>query len=244
MERIVILSTNNNPDYYAYLPYQVKAWHSYGWKVCVLATHDCDHEAITGYGADFTVFLPEFDGVRPETIAQASRLYATNYLPEDALLMTCDMDLIPLSDYWHPEPANITVYGHDLTDYSYIPMGYAAMTGKKWKEVFQLTGDTAADMQRDFALYSDMVKSLDWEVWWNYDWRLLTDRLKPFDINHIIRGRRISGTFAYGRIDRGDSMQVPPNETLIDMHCENNNTQHPDKLNRFLELYESFHGKV
>lgn len=244
--KIVVLSTNNNPDYYLYLPYQVKAWHKYGWKVCVMVTPD----VTATLDADYIITMPVVEGIRTETLAQVSRLYASLYLPSDALIMTCDMDLIPLSDYWKPNYNGITVYGHDLTDFSFVPMGYVAMTGDKWINVMGLQGVEYATNLPDKILADvdeiGLARSEQWEQWWNHDWTLLTKRLRPHwdKITFINRGRRLTGTYAYGRVDRGDSMQIPPNETLIDAHCENFNTQHPDKLNKFLALYNSIHGNI
>lgn len=244
MEKIVVLSTNNNPDYFHYSAYQRKAWNKFGWKVCIMTTSD----VVEILPCDYQIILPEID-VRKETLAQAGRLYAANQLPSDAMIMTCDMDLIPLSDYWHPKEDEITIYGHDLTWFSYFPMGYVAMTGEKWKEKFFLTGDTYMDMLRDFKKYSDMVYSDDWNVYWNYDWQFLTDTLMPFkpQLTFVNRGQiDIAGaTLAKGRIDRYNwqATQNQP-EPFIDMHCENNNTRHPAKLEPFLEVYERFHGKV
>jgi len=90
----------------------------------------------------------------------------------------------------------------------------------------------------------------DWNFWWNVDWQLLTNKLKPFynEITFVKRGKRESGPqkgrYAYGRVDRGDGMLIPHGETLIDAHCENNNIMHPDKLNKFISLFESIHGKL
>ena len=248
MKRYVVVSSNNNPDYYFYLPYVEKAWASFGWDLCVMVTHDVDISKLdTRLDTTIIIKLPEIDELRDATVAQAGRLYAANYLPEDALIMTSDMDLIPMKDYWNPNVEDVTVYGHDLTDYTYFPMGYTAMSGASWKHYLNCTLDTKRDMLRD-AQETEVAFSDDWEKWWNFDWDLLTKRLthlkKLGGVTMIKRGRRLTGTYAYGRVDRGDSMKVPPNEELIDIHAENINVQHPDKLNKFLSIYESTHGKL
>lgn len=203
-----------------------------------MCTGDVEHnKVITNNPDTLRLQLPTINGVRTETMAQAGRLYASSYLPENSLVMTCDVDLIPLSDYWHPQQDAITVYGHDLTDYTYYPMGYVAMKKEKWEEVMMLSANINKDMERDFdltkAAYSD-----NWETWWNVDWDLLTKRLEKYknEIRFINRGRRSDAPFAFGRIDRGDSMKwiEAPH---IDMHCENNNVYHPDKLNKFLGIW-------
>lgn len=245
MNKYVVVSSNNNPDYFFYAPYQRKAWNKYGWKLVVMCTHDVE----AYIDCDMLIQLPKFEGVRDQTVAQASRLYAANYLPEDALIMTCDMDLLPLSDYWHPDPNDITVYGHDLTWHSYFPMGYVAMSAKNWKEKFNLTGNTEANMVRDFAKYWDMVNSENWETWWNYDWRYLTDTLMPFksQLKFIDRGQvDIAGaTLAKGRIDRYNIAATSAQSVeFIDFHGHNTSMNNPERNAEFVGIYERFHGKI
>lgn len=240
MQKFVVVSSNNNPDYLFYLPYIEKAWNSYGWTLCVMVTDDVDVSKLVYNNLDTRIFkLPNIEGLRKESIAQAGRLYASNYFKEEVLLMTSDMDLLPLSDYWEPSQEYPTVYGHDLTDYTYFPMGYTVMKSSLWKQLF-------FDMEADAKEYSHLAYAQDWESWWNWDWKMLTDRLKKYaESNSVIminRGRQSNG-FAYGRIDRGNSMAHVEGE-LIDAHCENNNVMHPIKLNRFLEIFENKYGKL
>lgn len=236
MKRYIVVSSNNNPDYLFYAPYLERAWNTLGWDLCVMVTSDVNHADLKLSNPETKVFtLPDIEGLRKESIAQAGRLYAANYFTEDVLLMTSDMDLLPLSDYWHPKEYDATVYGHDLTDYTYYPMGYTAMKSTAWKLYFK-------DMEVDAKEYSSIAFAPDWESWWNWDWKMLTDRLSNTSVTHIHRGRQSNG-FAYGRIDRGNSMAHVEGE-LIDAHCENNNVQHPIKLNRFLEIFEAKYGKL
>ena len=246
MERYIVVSTNNNPDYYGYLKYIKHAWNKLGWKLCVMITADVHPNDIhpDDVPADVVINLPDIPSLRTESIAQAGRLYAANHI--DGLLMTSDMDLLPLSNYWHPNENEITNYGHDLTDFSFYPMGYTAMSSDNWRNVMNLTGSTEADMIRDSNApdlkYSPLAK--DWEEWWNWDWDLLTKRLHSHNVTKILRGRRAGSCFAYGRVDRGDSMQIPINEVLIDAHLENNNIKAPVKWDKFLSLFESVYGKI
>lgn len=245
IKKYVVVSANNNPDYYFYASYVERAWNKYGWNLCVLITHDVNPLDLDLKNTDsIIVQLPDVAGLRSATIAQCSRLYAANYLPQDALIMISDMDLLPLSDYWKPNSQDITVFGRDLTDYTYIPMGYVAMLGSRWTEKMQLSMNTERDMLRDAAEFPDCYSD-EWEKWWNHDWRVLTARLLPHrnEINFVTRGRGHSG-FAYGRVDRGDSMQIPLGETLIDAHCENHNVKHPEKLARFISLFISIYGDL
>jgi hypothetical protein len=247
MERIIVVSTNSNPDYYFYSPYIKKAWNSYGWKVCTMVTDDVPLDKID---SDYTIVVPRIDGLRQETIAQASRLYAANHFNKggfydgDVYLMVSDMDLLPLSDYWHPDITKITSYGHDLTDYTFYPMGYIGMTSDKWRDIMNLQGDTVLELTRDAKLLMTPYMN-DWEKWWNFDWQLLTQRLNESKqpIEHIKRGRQTGSCYALGRVDRGQNMSIPQGR-LIDAHCENVNVMHPDKLSKFLSLFESIYGKL
>ena len=239
MERIVVVSTNNNPDYYGYSKYIKHAWNKLGWKLCTMVTSDVPTDKIY---SDYTVIIPSIEGLRQETIAQVSRLYAANYFSGDYYLMVSDMDLLPLSDYWNPNLNEITSYGHDLTDFTFIPMGYIGMPLQKWKEVMNLSGETLKEIERD-AKEIGVAYKPDWESWWNHDWTLLTKRLKPFQVTHIKRGRQQGSCFALGRVDRGQSMAIPSGQ-LIDAHLENHNINHPEKWAKFISLFESIYGKI
>ncbi len=246
MRKIVVVSTNNNPDYLFFAPYIEKAWNTLGWEVALMLTHDVVVKPETfQFNSDKNIImsLPHVPGLRQETIAQAGRLYAANYLSMDALVMTSDIDLLPLKDYWHPNYDDITVYGHDLTWRTFYPMGYCAMNTHNWKKYLNCTLNTAHDIERD-AKEIDLAYNEDWNKWWNHDWTLLTKRLKPFadKIKFIDRGQTAKG-LAYGRIDRAD-WQGTQDQEWIDAHCENNNTRHPEKVDKFLRVFEKVYGKL
>lgn len=249
MKKYVVISTNNNPDYYFYAPFQEKAWNTYGWDLCVMITDDVNEADLKLTNPNSKVIrLPKIEGLRTESIAQAGRLYAANYFEEQVQLMTCDMDLIPLSDYWKPDEDGITVYGHDLTWYSFYPMGYIAMNKLNWGICMGLTGDTKEDMLRDAKEFEHLAYAKDWEQWWNWDWTMVTDKIKKSNLRNlhtIDRGQiNIAGaTLAKGRVDRYNWIETQNQPDWIDMHCENNNVQHPDKLSKFLTVYEKIYGK-
>lgn len=238
MKKIVVVSTNNNPQYKFFVPIVEWMWNKLGWDVCTLihvgATDgntpsmplDVNRHNSDNWYGNLRLLIPVVPGLRSETIAQASRLYAASRLPDDALIMTSDMDMLPLGDHWKPNPDNITVYGHDLTWHSYFPMCYIAMTGAKWKQVMNLTGDIPGDMLRD-AKETGMPFSNDWEQWWNHDWHLITERLKASGekITHIERGQVDyfgKTSLAKGRVDRFDwphAWDWALDKELIDCHC-------------------------
>lgn len=106
----------------------------------------------------------------------------------------------------------------------------------------RLNGDTHGELERDAKEIGSPYKS-DWETWWNFDWQLLTKRLQGKEVTHVKRGRQPGSCYALGRVDRGQSMAIPQGQ-LIDAHLENNNVKHPEKLSKFLSLFESIYGKL
>jgi hypothetical protein len=248
MKRYVVVSSNNNPDYLFFAPYIEKAWNTLGWDVCFMITDDVNPLDLHKQNeSSIIVRLPNIEGLRKETIAQTGRLYAATYLHPDSLIMTSDMDLLPLSNYWNPDINNITVYGHDLTWRTFYPMGYCAMSAQNWIKYLNLTFNPKSDIERDCKEIA-IAYSSDWEQWWNHDWTLLTKRLKVFEdkLTFIDRGQiDIAGaTLAKGRVDRYNWQVTLNQPNLIDAHCENHNVMHPTKLEPFLKLFESIYGKL
>lgn len=195
--RYVIVSSNGRPEYEYYLPILKWAWKKIGWEVIVLRPIE-----LTPY--------------REETITQCIRLYAPllDVFGEDDLLMTSDADMIPLSDYWNPNPDEITIYGHDLTDYTQIPMCYIAMSFSKWKEVMGLSGTITQCLERDLSLSKALSENK--EEWWGVDQDIITNKLSSFPITKIYRGKEEGSYLPKGRYDR-DGMIIPT--TLIDFHA-------------------------
>jgi hypothetical protein len=122
--------------------------------------------------------------------------------------MTGDIDMIPLSDYWKPNPNAITVWGHDLTGYSQYPICYIGMTSERWADVMRLRNhsgkidqDYNALIKRDLDRIPD-AKSKDFNKYWFTDQELITESLKPFNPTIINRGQYPNG-YARGRVDRG-----------------------------------------
>lgn len=195
---IVIMAANKNPDYHFFIPIVEWMWAKFGWTALVIK--------------DFYVPI----GIRQETVVQCSRLYVGTLFPEDTMIMTSDIDMLPLSDYWNPNPEKITCYGRDLTDYHY-PICYIAMTAKKWTEVMQLTGDINKDMARDFDLHPKS-RSAEWTEWWQVDQDIITERINKQQVVYLEeRGLQPNG-YPLGRIDRGCWEQSLQHPKRIDAH--------------------------
>src|SRR5689334_23225997 len=108
MRRIAVISTDNNPDYFFYVPIVTWLWNKLGWEVALFHTRDSVPQAIFGmaHHPDFvnkTFEIPGIDGVRSGTCAQTVRHFVADVFPHDAYWMVQDIDLLPLKDFWHPD---------------------------------------------------------------------------------------------------------------------------------------------
>jgi hypothetical protein len=203
MKKYVILSVNDNPDYLYFVPLTFWAWERLGWSAVLLFHGKIDERLgliVTG-PSDFRNYdnIGQIDGYRSDTITQVSRLYAA--CKYDGYLMTGDIDMLPLSDYWKPN-GGISVWGHDLTGYTHFPICYIGMDSAKWRQVMNIeNGNIEYHIKRDLDSMPD-AKSTDFNKFWYTDQELITRRLKKFNPTIINRGQYPNG-FARGRVDRG-----------------------------------------
>lgn len=214
MKKTVILSSNNNPDYLNYLPYVVKAWNMLGWDTLTFLTEFAPMPDIP-FNPDNQNSFVTLHGLgsvpRKEMESQVVRLFCGRFI-QDGLIMTGDVDMIPLANYWNPNPNEITVYGFDLTGRSQYPICYIAMSAEKWREAIPETS-----LQELLDKYPNS-KSDDFYKWWGVDQEIITDRLKSKPITFIDRGT--TNGLAKGRIDRADwERTVTMDGVKIDAHC-------------------------
>lgn len=202
MKKHVIISTNGIAKYMYYVPLTVWAWRYFGWEPTVMFPN-WDNTIRVVMPHDTTIAkIPRVNGYESSTVAQVSRLYGcciTNMEP-DAYIMTGDVDLLPLSDYWKPNFNDVTTYGRDLTDYHY-PMCFIGMNFDKWFEVMQITTQSVVKMtERDLDEYYPKAKNK-----WCVDQDIITDRLLKYGkekITHVNRGIDPKTNYPIGRVDR------------------------------------------
>jgi hypothetical protein len=262
MKKYIVLSVNENQDYLFYLPLTMWAWRKFGWEPIVFyhrnskPDKDSDLAGIEeltlstpGNDSFHPYFLSSIEGYRSDTITQVSRLYGaclTRFAIED-ILMLGDIDLLPLRDAWHPEEKDITVYNHDLTDYTEYPMCFVAMTVGKWRAVMDIQeGDYNAFIKRDLDNHPN-ARSTDFYKYWGVDQQILTDRIskeRRFEKTFIYNGKLPNG-YAAHRIDRGSWNVNVDNPKDCHMHRDlfkafypEPNLQHVDKWNQTLDMLE------
>ena len=261
MNRIVVLSTDNHPGYFFYLPIVEYYWNKFGWDVAVFFPEHMPQELFNPFycGKNSKVYItPDIEGVRPGTCAQTVRHFVADVLPRDAYWMVQDIDLIPLRA-WDPDPNARTVWGYpEMTGGQFVPVHYTGMTGDKWYDLMGCTGDLKADMEREMKRNGRAYKE-KWEDYWDTDWDILTQKVLPRrnEFTWVPRGMVSLGrhTVPKGRVDRSSIIVDPvTNEyswgetrnqpELIDAHCENNNPSSPEKWANIKSLLMQVFGEV
>lgn len=206
MKKNIILSVNENPAYLFYVPLTAWCWRYFGWEPIIFNSLDQIRNGIFPLvrnvfkDVKFVPFENRIDGIQSETIAQVSRLYGACVV--DGYLMTGDIDMIPLSDYWQPDMEKLTVYGRDLTDYHY-PICYIGAPAEIWREIMLLPSDNYNSLiQFDLERYFD--KNASKHQKWVYDQNLITQRINdsPYIPERKYRGTDKKTGYPKGRVDR------------------------------------------
>lgn len=238
MDKYVVLSVNDNPDYLHYAPLTVWCWAQYGYKTKLfyLGKHDKREEFVLTFckelGAEIIEVEP-IEGYRDDTVIQCARLMCGHYAKDDDYLITGDIDMIPLSDYWRLQE-DITVYGHDLTDFTHIPICYISTKGKEWKN---LVSETLKDLLDKYP----QAKHSDFYKYWFTDQDIITERIDHNDVAWVNRGKYASG-YAYGRVDRGSWTLEHPE--YIDAHLPRQAWLNEFAMQQVTDLLEKCHPKA
>jgi len=238
MRKFVVVSINNQPKYCYYLPLIMWAWKRYGWETIVLFTEDID------YGVTFKTLTANglwkkvnpIEGLANDTLTQVSRLYVAPFVVDDSLIMTSDADMIVLSNYFNPNPDEVTCYGRDLTDYHY-PMCFVAMNKNKWCEIMDINSkDTIEDsMNFDLLERGDAFSTNKTERWVT-DQNILTEKLNAYGkdrLTLVSRGLMPNG-YPVGRIDR--SAWHYNHGQFIDCHAPHDILTNEKSYENLLEL--------
>jgi len=197
--RTVILSVDDHPNYFGYLPYTQKAWNVFGWNTLTFylgAKQGSIVNVDKGHELNKVAGLRRNALYRDCSIVQVSRLLCGHFA--DGLLMLGDADMIPLSNYWNPASDVVTCYRHYNSSGDQISMCYVAAPAAIWRRMFP--EKTIEELLKN----NEDVRSNDFNRWWFTDQRLLTSRIagKEKHVN-IYRESSRHGRAA-GRIDRLD----------------------------------------
>jgi hypothetical protein len=241
MKKYIVISSNDNLKYLYFKPLVQWCWNRIGWKTIFfynrggeITKNITDIEQLTsdtiGEKEGF-IRQVKVDGYKSETIVQCVRLYGSCIMKND-YLMTSDVDLIPLSDYWHPSDSTVTTYGRDLTDYHY-PMAYIGMPSYLWSGVIKITdNDVNKNLKRDLDYYIPKQKNI-----WTTDQQIITERLLEYGkekITHINRGTDKRTGYPLGRVDRSNWRL--DHAQLIDAHLPHDILTNDRSFHNVMEL--------
>lgn len=212
----VIISSDNNPDYYSLLPLVCYSWLKIEYQpiiTCVNAPEVAKHlNEKLGFRAYSETTR---DGIKDSTFAQLIRLFAHEdpYIQPHDILITADADMVIAKDIFTHDVSQgqIISYGYDLTGRSELPICYVKATAAKWRE---LMGEFTIPPKA----YSDK-----WEDYWSVDQQLLTQRAHEYGIGRITfvdRGNNNKHGLPTGRWDRHDWSHIP--DDIIDVHMKRN----------------------
>lgn len=238
MKKYVVLSVNENPKYLFYTPLVCWAWARIGWHPIVFCSGPVD--ARLGFICDFTIdhkipMLPAMVNV-PEypsdTIAQVSRLYGSCVygVKGEDYLMTSDIDMLPLSNYWHVSELRITSWGHNLSDEHY-PIAYIGMTTSLWRSVMRTEGyDYNSEIKNDL-----MFKQFQ-PLKWTTDQDIITRRIDmtAAPLNLIDRPVDKRTGYPIGRVDR--SAWHLNHDQFIDAHLPHDILTNEKSYKNVMEL--------
>ena len=248
MKKYIVLSVNDNVDYLYFTPLTCWAWRKFGWEPIVFWQSDIKEKAfpvshlVRELAGDVFYYVNSIEGYRSDTITQISRLYAAAItgLNGRDYLMTGDIDMLPLSNYWKPEPEfRPTVWGHDLTGFGHYPICYIGMNAANWAHVmqFDLPMDYNRLIKRDLDTLPQ-AKDPDFYKYWFSDQDLITARLKEYGTDKITFINRGHGSHGYarGRVDRGSGGWVLDQTELIDAHLQQQTHHSQEKIDRLMQL--------
>lgn len=245
MKKYIVLSVNDNVDYLYFTPLTCWAWRKFGWEPIVFFLGNKGDAARLAFDLSSVnpIRLNKPEQYRSDTITQISRLYGAclfDRISPNDFLMTGDIDMLPLSDYWKAfDPHQPKVWGHDLTGFGHFPICYIGMTANSWGLVMNLeVQDANYHIKRDLDTLPQ-AKDPDFYKYWFTDQDLITQRLKEYGtskIDFINRGQYANG-YAKGRVDRG--AWTLEHEQFIDAHLFQQTWQNDEKVRKTMELLET-----
>ena len=134
MKKTVILGTTNHYDYVSCYRYVARAWNNIGWNTLTFYVNDQPDKLISEFDNNKIVEVPK-SKYGHIILSQVYRLLGHHYLEDSDIIMTSDIDMMPLSDYWNPSIDFVNCYGYDLTGYKHYPICYIAMNKENWTQI-------------------------------------------------------------------------------------------------------------
>lgn len=234
-----ILATSRSHSYDFFMPITVLMWRKVVGGDPIVFLSETEAEWGEKYAQVVMRALRDIDckwhwvgniqGYLPAQCAQSARQHAAALeLPENDVLMTCDVDMFPLSKdwYWQHDPGkyDFSLFYSNAYGDKYPPYyctNYLAATVKVWREVMGLegNGDITSQLQQSFDRHLGRYHD-SWSGW-NFDELYFGSRLKGWDgyPDRCQMIRRPGGGPPSDRIDRsGWPSSYDWSRTWVDTH--------------------------
>lgn len=215
MHKKVILSTDNNAEYFNLLPLVCHSWRKLGYDPVIITVGMTKEESdlLGKHCQAEMMFIKNEYGIKDSTLAQLIRLFAHERYAPDVELITGDADMVIARDIFTHDVSQgqIVSYGYDLTGRSELPICYVKATAAKWRE-----------LMGEFTI-PEKAYSERWEDYWSVDQQLLTQRAREYGMDRITfidRGNQNKHGLPTGRWDRHDWAHIP--DSIIDVHMLRN----------------------
>ena len=148
----VIASVNNNPNYYKFIPIQIKFWNYFKIKFLAIFVGNELPKELKSYNKNIVMWHKN-KNINPIFIAQNIRIYypALLSLPDNEMVMITDMDMLPTNDKYYKEDLHKFVkedfiYYRNI-DGNQIYMCYNAAHPSIWSKIFQIKNEDDIENQ-------------------------------------------------------------------------------------------------
>ena len=142
----VLGSVNNNPEYYNFIPKQIKFWKKFNINFIAIFIGNELPKELENYKKNIILWTKN-SNLNPVFIGQNIRIYypALLKLPDNEMVMITDMDMLPMNNKYYTEDLekynkNDFVYYRNI-DRNQIYMCYNAAHPDVWASVFNIKNE-------------------------------------------------------------------------------------------------------
>ena len=207
----IIASTNSNPNYYLFIPKQIKFWSHFNINFIGIFVGESIPFELEEYSQNIILYNrnPNINSVY---IAQNIRMYYPSLLdlPEDELVMITDMDMLPMNDSYYKtglenfSKDDFIYYRH--IDQNQIYMCYNAAHPKTWSKVFGI--NTIDDIEEQIEKsYDKTYTGVPGESGWYSDQLIMYSKLISYPYLKVLNRpiKRLEVRMYLNHLQRGNN---------------------------------------
>ena len=177
----VLASVNANPNYYLFIPKQIKFWNHFNIKFIAIFVGETLPNELVEYASNIILWNKNLD-LHTAFVAQNIRIYypALLNLPIDEMVMITDMDMLPMSDHYYKYGLenfnnNDFIYYRHI-DNNEIYMCYNASHPNTWSNIFNIKNATDIE-NKLYETYNKNYTGKPDDVGWSVDQQIMYVKL-------------------------------------------------------------------